>query len=473
MTNINSIKSSDPLEQKGSGIPSDLQNIGQGNAANSLDSHRKMLSIMDEMMSTVMKLMTQNKNVEHTNYAYIVLTVFILFGLLPLQVNIGDIGNNVNQISKMQESMTEMQSFMSYVESIVQGPDGTLPANWQTEGASIAKLQSLASSFYSFFYYGDSSNPTLGDLYFLVRRPPSEGGGYYKVYFFDGPNHQGQNMNPEVLKLLQGLGEYFAGGQEPSASGPQQMPGIFNNGIFNGSDPTQHFSPTDRASGLMMLLFRDVQMKLDGLNQYLKPVSGSTWDDNAANFDFASAYGIEDSEGNIDPQALPQVNSTIGAAYSLYSTMMGVPQDAAKSTDVSPAQFGWLLLYWAQNKLDPQSIAPKDYPGWAQAVDNPTKIPLSAFIDGIGYMAKQYWDSQNPTTANKPTDPNETKGSLLEMLADTAGTAQSTADNSSSNLMTKLQSVSQEMTTEVQTGQQIAQSEAKSEQYMVQSQKSA
>ena len=68
-----------------------------------------------EVMDMIKSAMSSN--VQDMNYAYMVIILFIALGLTPLQMGIGDLGNNINANSQFQELMTQFQSIFTYLEA--------------------------------------------------------------------------------------------------------------------------------------------------------------------------------------------------------------------------------------------------------------------------------------------------------------------------------------------------------------------
>lgn len=375
-------------------------------------------------------------NVQDTNYAYLVIVLFIAVGLLPLQQGIGDLGNDINQNADFQQLMTQFQSIYTYLESspALANPPGAgpaqMPPGWDQTPAGAQKIQQLIDGVGGLYYgtgNGASTSPTWDQLYFTIRQPD---GTYKHVYLFSNtPGNEG--IIPSVAKIMTAFAQYFSVplGSTDGIPGPK--------GVTAGS----------HVPGIYMMLFKDMQWSFDQSKSFVPSGPGG--------YDFAKAYGIENADGSITPSSFGTVNSSIAGAEDYFNNLQTIPTDYKGN----------------QCKANTSLLTIINEPG-----EDPTQnVDL---VIALGDMATTYWVTQNPTDPNsKPANQPwpgsvQAKGSLCDTLASSASNAQSSADKDNQSQMTTLQSQSQEITSEVQTGQSIQSTEGKSEASIVQNQKS-
>ncbi|MBP9841184.1 MAG: hypothetical protein KBC64_02015 [Simkaniaceae bacterium] len=396
-----------------------------------------------EVMDMIKSAMSSN--VQDTNYAYMVIILFIALGLTPLQMGIGDLGSNINANSQFQELMTQFQSIFTYLEAspstagIPPGTPAGMPPGWDTSTVGADKIQQLLSGFGSFFYgmglgggEGGGNAPTWGDLYLTVRESD---GSFQKVYI---------TQNSNLMNFVEKFASYFA-----VPVGGCSFPGIL------GSSNT--ITPSFTVPGICLLLLKDLQFKLDQSKTFLTSDCSNV----------GEIYGVADSSGNYNISAFGTVNSSIAGANDFWTQLQASPIDYQGNfcdynnlLHLYPTQgipFAYMLFDMCQYWGSPSSC-------------------YQDFVTVLGTMATTYWVSQNPNdpATNLPWSKSAgAKGSLVDTLDSSAGNAQSSADKDNQNQMTQLQAQSQEITSEVQTGQSIQSTEAKSEAAIIQNQKAS
>jgi hypothetical protein len=318
-------------------------------------------------------------------------------------VGVGEMEKQITQNSSFQGTMSQFQSFFTYLESIIPNGgsnSGTLPSGWNT-GVGASKLQNLYSGFMNLFY-GNSQNPTWSQMSFTIWNSATSS-------FIQVPFEQGGVVQPSIMKILTAFNAYFSTttGMPPIVSTP--------------------LNPSAHVPDVLMLLFTTMQAKFGN-----NPIPNSGGGDNG--YDFAAAFGIENSDGTITGSSFGVADASIGAANNFWLQIQETTQEGN-----NPGQSMGEALYLAASGQSDQ-----------------------AFIEVvIPAMASEYSsDSSNPTS----------DGSLLDNINNSAGTAQSEAYNESQETLTALQTVGQNITTETQTGQSIASNEASSETEMVSNQ---
>ncbi|MBP9841178.1 MAG: hypothetical protein KBC64_01985 [Simkaniaceae bacterium] len=379
------------------------------------------------MRQMVLKLVAEvhNPQVNHTNYALSVLQAFIVISLLPLQVSAGGLAKEIQANSSFQQTMSQFQSFFTYIESLSSTSGNGLPPGWNNSAVSSTKLNQLYSQFYNFFYASNAtagasgvSGPTWNDLFFEVRDPTSPT-GYVKVPLII-PGSTPPQFQPSIAKILTAFSAYF--GEAEGDSVPPILPSN-----ANGINPNSH------VPGVVLLLFADMQWKFDQSKNFVPK-------DAAGDYDFAAAYGIENKDGSITGSSFGLANSSIAAANSFWVQLQAYVPGLN-------GQGGYLGadLYSAANEAinRPSSHNSRDY---FETVDLP-------------FVALTYAQA-------KVSGPSAT-GGILGLLCDSTGTAQQEADKEGQDQITALQTLGQTMATQVQTATSIASNEALSEAQMV------
>ncbi|MBP9841185.1 MAG: hypothetical protein KBC64_02020 [Simkaniaceae bacterium] len=399
-----------------------------------------------EVMDMIKSAMSSN--VQDTNYAYMVIVLFIALGLTPLQMGIGDLGSNINANSQFQELMTQFQSIFTYLEaspSMTGAPAGgpaIMPSGWQNTAVGAAKIEQLLNGFGSFFYGinigggGDPSLPTWNDLFFTIRLSD---GSYQKI-----PLVNAGVFNSNIMGLMNAFAGYFS------------LPQTWHQNTIPGGPGNPPLDPTTKVPGLYLLLFKDIQLKLDQSKSFVSPDLSN----------LGEIYGVADASGHYDPASFGTVNSSIAGANDFWVQLQTCPVffngNQIPFNDSNGAQYPELGSMLYQTLTNNNGM--------------PSNFNEQQLVIALAGMAQTYWVSQNPNdpTTNLPwVGSAGAKGSLVDTLDSSAGNAQSSADKDNQNQMTQLQAQSQEITSEVQTGQSIQSTEAKSEAAIIQNQKAS